>query len=364
MIDIGLVVGDSDGAAELLPVVQALNLELGSKDKLFCKWLVDPIGQAKEWLAAQGVAAGSDKAGELFEELDVVVYGVSASVVDYINNWINWARRHKVSVVGVQGFFGVGNENLATAPPQTLCVVSAEAAKMVRLATEKLTGTPVEVIVTGKPRAGAWNRLMAEEEKTRFKLRSRLEVGSEERLVVYWSGDRPRRVEEQLFYLLTHQLIHESRLVIRWHPKLPVEARPRLENLLNQPSLSLVAADNASADELVLAADLNLAEWSSNQALFSVLADRPTLVWCLPYDLDERVAGGYAEGKPPLVLHGGTPVRNQPELSAKLSLLATDDWRLLRPSSRAPDWRRFREEICDPAASQRVADIIIFKYQN
>ena len=90
--------------------------------------------------------------------------------------------------------------------------------------------------------------------------------------------------------------------VPRLHPKLPDDDKRALRRLSLHKKTNVVMAHDLDMDFLTVASDINIGGWGSTKMYTSTMFDIPAVMCLFPDDRERRLANGYPDGEPPLLL--------------------------------------------------------------
>lgn len=300
--EIYVVVGDIGSAKDLVSAGEEL-AEYGH----LIKWIADPKGKAaSDVLTKKGIIFESRSSPIATDRPEIILIGTSASAVEAQIAWTQYGHEKSIPVIWYEDLWGTGErEATIGVNPDIMLVIDETAEKIAKTVRPNL-----KTKVVGKPTYEQLNNFIAKTPEIRRKIHDELKVRPLNFLVSYWSsGEDPSRAKTHLNILKELSAIdgHQIILAPRLHPKLAEDIKKELWDICRSGQCIVVDAQSVPQEELIIASDAVIADWSGDAGYKSILLNVPVLITLFPDDTEKRVKCGYPDGDPPHVASGAVP---------------------------------------------------------
>ncbi|OGL72390.1 hypothetical protein A3D72_00970 [Candidatus Uhrbacteria bacterium RIFCSPHIGHO2_02_FULL_57_19] len=351
MKDVYIVVGDIGSAKELVLAAPRL-VEQGAG----ISWFADPEGKAASAVLAKGKIEFASRGPEKGDRPDVILIGTSGSAVDFQITWTRFGKEQGIPVVWLEDLWGTGEREGTRCVAPDVMLVNDEAAREIAHSVRPT----MRIYAVGKPTFETLPGFANRGAEVRAEVRSRLRLANPDLLVTYWSGgEKPDRAEEHVRALSFQGEFGGRRhhFAPRLHPKLPDAVRGNLWLLAQAGRARAVDASAEVLEELILASDAIVADWSVTEGYKSVLLEVPTVITMFPADPERLAATGFPDAQPPLVRAVAAEAAYDPDaLTRILDRIATD------PSAARKQLAMFRKpflRLLEPGAAFRIAEAVL-----
>lgn len=291
-----MISGDIGGAKSQLPVFWEL-FDRGIELRVVVD--VDPRAKAGSVWSKEGVAFWtlgplSNELREMVDWAQIVVAGSCGTAYQVEASAINLGNQQKrITVISSDFWFNHSYPYWRNVEPSYwLAIDEQHRADMLAL---RSNWSPERVVVTGQPAFDGLFSLSLKRKKIRLERRTELQINQTETAVLFWSLGAERELYdpslESLLVALEKLASQKKELVFipRIHPKLVSIVgedyyryqEQRIIEICDKLGIRIAKADEMPVDELNLAADLVISNWST-QSITSAMLGVPTLNIFLP----------------------------------------------------------------------------------
>jgi|TARA_Y100000310_G_scaffold162742_1_gene162690 hypothetical protein len=347
-----VIYGDIMTAKELLPVAKILE-----KRGYLVRNIVDQseLERATIILDKKGVLYTKDLPTS--EDIpDVIICGANATAIDAQKEWTKFGKYKRIPTIWFEDTYGTSNRILDVSP-DILCVVDNIASCIINKIRPK-----VEIKIVGKPSIEHFSDYLGKTHAIKSDVFERLHIDVDSFVVTFWSGGiYTSRVESHIKALYDLDKLTNKKVFYlpRIHPKLEDQS---IFKLALKNNLNIIDTSNwDNTDELIIASNINIAEWSSNVMYISAIFDIPSVMCLFPIDnpdgVKERISMCFKDGIPPLIMeNAGWGAENPEHLKEILiELMNKEDKAIEKVFKNSGIFKNLIEDLGSP---DRIADVV------
>ena len=357
MTTVYAIYGDIGGAKETLPAMQAVS----KKGVVVRHFVSGDRARAGIDVLDKALVPYETRGPQTDDKPALIVVGTNATAVQGQIGWTKFGRDRGIPVLWIEDLWGAGEtEKTQVVSPDTMCVIDTIAGRIAQNVRPHM-----QVNVVGKPSFAALAKKLENLEEsratTRAQLAARLGITNfNGHIVTYGSGGEvPTRVYIHLQALRDLGLSTNKEVIFvpRFHPKLSDDDKQHVRILSFTVGTYVVMAHDLDMDFITVSSDVNIGEWGSTTMYTSVLFGVPAIMCMFPDDRGRRLALGYPNGVPPLLMaeagRGPTDITLLHDALNEI-LCAPEQYREMTRKNGAV----FRT-LLEPGAEDRIAEVVM-----